>query len=1218
MQLLTRLRFIRLKLAQRVDRLLAGAQRQPREASAPAFMLEAKRVVAGRYRIERILGEGGMGRVWFATDLSEQRQVALKEMRSPPGLSAADKEESGLLFRKEFFAMKKLQHPNIVKVFDAGVLETGDRFITMEVIRGVSLDTHLRKAGKISSSDTASFLLQLAQTLSFVHDRYYVHCDIKSENVQVMDGNKIKLMDFGLMHQLGLPSKQMRGTPAYMAPEWAQGGVIDGRADLYSLGILGFYLVTGRYPFKADRLSEMVDAHVNQPPPQPSAFAKVDPKLEAVLLRLLAKQPKDRFSSAGDLAQALADVLGIRLPEEPLSARASYLHVSDVVGREREVVALEQVLHSAREGKGRSVFVAAPAGVGKSRLLQEFELKTKFAEIPFGAGFCRPEGLAPLAPLKQALLALVPVTPRSAIVEYGPVLGRFLPALSYGDAKTFVDPAKEKMALLASLGDWLRAVAEQTPFVVCVEDMHWADQASVEYLNAIIRALAGTRGVVCLTARNNELSRLSPAFQTVDEGYTDIIELAPLTRDDVSAIVVQVFHRLSVPIEFVDRLYGASQGNAFFVLEALRSWVEGSLFLRAGARWQIQGTLADVAIPSLVEDLVAARLARLPDEGMQFFRRLAPAGRALPIALIRDVSAMPEDAAFGLLDEAVERQFLVYSEGQYYFSHEIIRSTIYNNTPDDAKKQGHLSIASHLEKSHPNDLAFMRQVGFHYRRSAAPERAISPLIKAGDYAMQNRVILEAALAYKDACDLLEDPTIPHAGRDALVTELYGKLVEIGFSAAPPFCVQYCDKLFKSWESVLAHPPYTYNQLAELIPGKLKKLVREVSVKSGMDSDEAFVKRAELRILQGIALAAMGVGPRVEELVRTVGAEQPKGSPYRAAAVLAQGVYIFHLGKSAVLPDVEAVMADLRNLRDEMGKAMPRRLQWALGLSEYVINMYRATGGTPLLEPLTQDGLDIAEKLAFMDLRLHHLNTRLARSCFAGVAETFNALRTETSDLIRRMGEPRLLTKNFSVFIPIYFLERRELVHASAAAERLTSFIPLMPTDRWLPHYAQTAEALARAQAEPSADSIAALEKAVNDGDQAQFRLQGYARAGLARAHVALGNKERAVTLAEAALSRAMDPETANLFDEVVARRALALALPQASAEHLHKAIERAAENGLHIQEGAARLELAESLFASDRARAGAEVQQAEEIFEQFGAPEWLKTVARFRQSASRG
>ncbi|HEY0194237.1 MAG TPA: serine/threonine-protein kinase, partial [Kofleriaceae bacterium] len=173
----------------------------PRRAR-PGSALEPGAEVGGRYRIERLLGTGGMARVWLAEDLERKITVAFKEMSVPTQGSPTELEESTLLFRREYFAMKKLQHPGTVKVYDCGLMETGHRYITMEVVDGEDLG-ELAKRRHFTSDEVRHLLGRLAQILGFVHSRLFVHCDIKAENIRITQAGELKLMDFGIMHPMG-------------------------------------------------------------------------------------------------------------------------------------------------------------------------------------------------------------------------------------------------------------------------------------------------------------------------------------------------------------------------------------------------------------------------------------------------------------------------------------------------------------------------------------------------------------------------------------------------------------------------------------------------------------------------------------------------------------------------------------------------------------------------------------------------------------------------------------------------------------------------------------------------------------------------------------------------------------------------------------------------------------------------------------------------------
>ncbi|MFP2933442.1 protein kinase domain-containing protein, partial [Pyxidicoccus sp. 3LG] len=758
-------------------------------------------VVTGRYRVEGLLGEGGMGRIWLASDLHEQRRVALKEMQVPAGLTAAKTEELVLMFRHEFFAMKKLQHPGTLKVFDWGMTEAGNRFITMEVVDGKDLSTLVRDE-PLDTRTLYRVLIQMAQVLAFLHSRLYVHCDIKASNVRITSSGAVKLMDFGVMHQLGTPSPgRLKGTLEYLAPEWQRGANIDGRADLYSLGVMAYYLVTRRLPFKRNTPAALLADHLTRPPPKPSTICPVAPQLEEIILLLLAKDPRERFQDAGELLEALCHASGEPPPEETLSARASYLHVPEVVGRGAELEALMNGLAEADWGQSHAVLIGAPAGVGKTRLLQEFELQAKLAELPFGRGQCRAEGQAPLAPITQALRALLPHTPVDLLERLSPKLGRLLPGLGPDAIAVPQAVGEEKLAFFGALAEWVQVLGRQMTLVLCFEDLQWADSATLEVLNVLIRTLHGTRGMVVGTFRSGELSRLSLAFQTVDEKLTTRMDLEPLAAEHVRTLVELALPGLSVPEGFVARLHETTGGNAFFATECLRALVEENALTRVRGRWEAAEGLDTRPLPASIRDAVLARLATAPPEQVALLRKLAPAGRSLELPMVRALADLPEVELFAVLDGIVERQFLQEVEGRYVFTHDTVHQAVYDTTPEDVRRVAHGQVALALQTLHSARADLSRTVGWHYLRSSEPELAIGPLLDAGRAAIEAQALLEATLLLKEAAALLEAaPDFP--GRDRLLLRIWVTMVEVGYSSDPPISLRFVEKLFAHWTSTV--------------------------------------------------------------------------------------------------------------------------------------------------------------------------------------------------------------------------------------------------------------------------------------------------------------------------------------------------------------------------------------------------------------------------------
>ncbi|WP_394850488.1 protein kinase [Pendulispora brunnea] len=1201
-----------------LDTITAGTESatRAREAGTPRF-LEVGDVVGGRYRIVELLGTGGTARVWLAEDAVEGHDVALKEIEAMP-ISAPDEvEESALMFRREFFAMRRLQHPFTLKVYDCGMLPSGNRYITMERVEGEDLRARVRDQ-PLDSSEAFGLLMRLAQTLAFIHARLFVHCDIKADNVRLFADGGIKLMDFGLMHQLGTPTMgRLWGTAAYIAPEWLSGGAIDGRADLYSLGVLGFFAVTGQHPFHGATVQELLRAHRETPPPDPASLRPdVDPELSRILLQLLAKDPTERFQSATELMAALASASDAIASEEPLAARASYLHVPTVVGRQKESAQLEQALHAAENGEARALFIAAPAGTGKSRLLSELELQAKLSDVAFAFGQCHAEGLAPLAPLKRALRLLLPITSADLIDSIREPLAPLLPpeyGAPEGERKVRA-PAEEKLVVFEALSQWLSELAKNRRFVLCFEDLHWADDATVEHLNVIIRVLQGTHGLVCGTFRSDELTRLSPLYQPVFAGAAQILKLSPLSREHLRELVALALPGFVVPEAFVANLHAATHGNVFFATECLRALVEQGALRRLTGRWFAHADLAHVPLPSSIGDAIQSRLATLSPEQLEFLQRTAPAGRVLDMTLVRAAAELEDEKLFSALDDAVERQFLQYSGGQYHFTHDTVHKTIYDATPETDRRVHHGRIAEHLERTVGKTPEGARASGYHFARSLEPSRAIAPLLLASNHLLAHSGMLEGYRILKEAEALLEnDPAYPN--RTELQVSAWGKLIEVGYSSDTPASFFFAEKLFTYWSKAV-DLDLGRDIVRSRTAAEAREAYREIPVRANMTAEEAFLKRAEYRILQSIALAIMGRTAEFQSVLAKADADGDKDSPFRAAAYVAKGGLTAHTGHFAGI--VDEMMGHVQVLRKfhREKTAGPARLSWALAMGSYFLNMNLALMGKETDPHATADGMSVASEFGFIELRIYHLFSLLVRSSFIGDRSKFDPLYAEMNDWMRRLGNPSLPERNLAIYTPPYYLERCDVELATAIVQR-GAYISehVLPGDGWLKLYVAVYRGCLLVLRREYDAAYTALQEAIELARARGFRMETYALVHLSRLEKLRGRDTAAREAAELALARATDPLYANPFDEIIARRAMADVLPGAAGDReLELARDVASDSGNVLQHGVTLLTLAERRSCAHPGGACALLSLAQKYLTAAGASVWLERAAQLRGS----
>ncbi|MFM7719017.1 MAG: protein kinase domain-containing protein, partial [Actinomycetota bacterium] len=276
-------------------------------------------VLAGRYRVERELGRGGMARVYRGTDTVLGRPVAIKLLAA----QYAEDADFVARFRREAQAAARLNHPNLVGVYDTGT-DDGVHYIVMEFVEGRTLADFLAGGGRIAPARAAEIADLVLRALQAAHAQGVVHRDIKPANIMITPNGEVKVTDFGIARlsrgeETLAATSAILGTASYLAPEQAQSQPVDERADLYALGCVLFEMVTGRPPFVGDSAVSVASKHVVEMPIAPSRLnPDVPPELETVILRALAKDPADRYASAQDMRRDL----GRALRGEPLSGAA--------------------------------------------------------------------------------------------------------------------------------------------------------------------------------------------------------------------------------------------------------------------------------------------------------------------------------------------------------------------------------------------------------------------------------------------------------------------------------------------------------------------------------------------------------------------------------------------------------------------------------------------------------------------------------------------------------------------------------------------------------------------------------------------------------------------------------------------------------------------------------------------------------------------------------
>jgi hypothetical protein len=695
--------------------------------------------------IRGIAGRGGMGTVYRATDPTLERDVALKVIA---GDVSRDEEFRGR-FQGEFRAAASIQHPNVIPVYHAGEFD-GLLYVTMRYVDGTDLARLLQAETRLEPKLAAQLIAQVAEALDAAHKAGIVHRDVKPANVlieSIADGYHATLTDFGLMKNLRADTQitqagSMIGTFDYAAPEQLREGPVDARTDVYALGGVLYQALTGKVPYPRETAAATMLAHLDAPPPSvASVLPGPSELLGEVVRRAMAKDPGDRFPSAGDLgraALAAADdraastaersvAAGRAAPEEHLEPALPLPPTLSVetgsgrfVGRETELEAL-----AAARAARRFVVVCGEPGIGKTRLATEFARRAHQEGATVLYGRNDPDSQLPYQPFIAALDHWISrrerlQLPGELALELAEV-ARFIPALRkhVGLQAPGDDPELRRYRLFEGVTRLLALAAHERPVVLVVDDLQWADPSTTLLLNHLLQDAAPTQLCVIGTARTFESDRLR--FEK--------LELGGLSADETRALVGSD----AVTSQFVRRLTEETEGNPFFIEETLRSLPE--LEERA---------LSRIAVPEGVKELINRRLAQLSEEANRVLSVASVVGRRFDLPLLETL--LEETDVLGALEEATDRG-LVREAGvdRFAFAHALVREALYEAQSSSRRVRLHRRIGEALETQDANPA----ELAHHFHEGRAPQ-AIPYALAAAEQATAALAWAEAAEHYRRA------------------------------------------------------------------------------------------------------------------------------------------------------------------------------------------------------------------------------------------------------------------------------------------------------------------------------------------------------------------------------------------------------------------------------------------------------------------------------------
>jgi len=701
----------------------------------------------GPYRILSELGSGGMGKVYLAQEGGAEK-VALKVVH--PHLLETPEFLQRFLREAEFG--RKVDHQNVVRTLavDTAVYEGRQiHFMVMEYVEGRSLRRLLRDLGTVPEAFLREITLQVADGLAAIHAAGIVHRDLKPENVLITDDQHVRIMDLGVAKlqeaSVALTSAgHFVGSLLYAAPEQFRLQEVGPPADLYSLGVMLYEFATGSNPFRRDDPAGCIQAQLRvQARPVAEANPEVSAFFSEVVGTLLAKLAEERFTSAEQLRDVIDE--GERSSwwatrQKALSEHRPALQVSRetaVHGRERELELLAKAWERAREGPGGTVFLEGEAGLGKTRLVDEFLHRLDGADAHILYGSYSPSG--GLGGLSASILEQFGAAGLEESLR--PYLGptkKLVPAFSAmikHESPPADAPSLDGDALHALICHLMKAMAEEKPTLWIIEDLHNAAEESRKLVLSLARAVGSHRALLLITSRpglpEDELAHFSrlPHFQRFDLGRLSPREVIQLLRD--------AFKSDALAEKLGGKIAYKSDGVPFFVFEMLRGLKSG-LFLKQlpdGSYVQTE-VIKDIEVPSAVRDIIAARLSDLSDEDRDLLDVASVQGFEFESDLVAKVCGVARIQVLRRLAALERRSGVVRSAGRVYrFDHHQIQEILYTCLPQELREAYHTMLAEAFAAREGGDASGEAAVflASNHLRGNRPARALAYLDPALDH-----------------------------------------------------------------------------------------------------------------------------------------------------------------------------------------------------------------------------------------------------------------------------------------------------------------------------------------------------------------------------------------------------------------------------------------------------------------------------------------------------
>ncbi len=709
--------------------------------SLPRGLFEPSQLVADRYRVIELIGGGEYTEVYKVQDIVENKTLNFKVARDP--------KEGESILKKEFYYLSKFSHPGIVAVYDYGVTPDRHPYFTMEFVPGVPINNYFQGY----NPKLIEVFIQVLNALDTIHAQGLLHSDLKPQHILIFeeDGRlRAKLLDFGFAERLRVSeSISAKGTLGYIAPEVFKGVDVDTRADLYSLGVVLYEILTGVGPGEGQELYDWLRRQYYGELPSPRSLNPNIPlEIERVVLQLLNREPERRPFSA----RAVIQLLTKTTPEVAIAPMMRQdLMAPGFIGRQECLNLLRQRLHLALEEKPGVVCISGDRGVGKSRLLAEF----KFLAQLEGATVFSFEPVSLSARSQSVIERLITI-----LRVYGSDIALPLELSVESKFRVFE-------AVTQALKKFVDSPRVRKSLILIVDDFETFDLLSVEFLRYLAFSLEKERLLVVVSGLK-EKRFIDLVEELTQKPFCHHLAIPPLEREEVKNLIASLLGDVSEIDVLTDWIFNFTGGNPLWTIETVHELIERKVLVREDFHWRtILETLPSVSPPKTVIDVVRHRLEILTPDELAVLEVGATANGPFTSEFLRTVlnfddrvlnNAVSRLKALGFL-----RLFRSYDEesgiflDSYILSSKILEAAVIERLNINQRRELHRRIALAIELLYPERLKErVFDLAHHWTQAGVNDRAYRYSLGAGAKSREWLLFDKALSFYENAFTLSAD------------------------------------------------------------------------------------------------------------------------------------------------------------------------------------------------------------------------------------------------------------------------------------------------------------------------------------------------------------------------------------------------------------------------------------------------------------------------------